>query len=254
MNSLKGKVALVTGASRGIGRAIALCLATAGANICINHVHPQFSSLANQVKKEIEKFGRRVIIIRADISKEEEVKRLVNEVIKEFGKIDILVNNAGIFPLSPGKLTHQISLREWNKILKVNLTGVFLCSKYCLDHMIPKNIKGRIINVSSVAALTGGSFMSGAYTVSKSGVIGLTYCLARQYGKFGIITNAVVPGLTRTDVLKIIPEQHIKDHISETPLGRIMEPSEIAEAVVFLLTHPVINGQILVVDGGRVHP
>jgi len=252
--SLNGKVALITGSSRGIGKAVAICLANAGANICINHVHPQFSPKAQQVKKIIEKGDREAIIILADVSRETEARRLVDKTVKKFGKIDILINNAGIFPSNPGTLTDRISIKEWHKIIETNLTGVFLCSKYVIKQMIMKNIKGRIINISSVAALTGGAFIGGAYVASKSGLIGLTYCLARQYGKFGIITNAILPGLTKTDILKIYNPKQIKEHLSETPLGRITEPSEIAEAVLFLLTHSMINGQTLVIDGGRVHP
>lgn len=253
LNSLSGKTAIVTGSSRGIGRAIALTLASYGVNVVVNHVHARYSNSAKEVSDKITKMGSHAYVVRADISKPDQVKMLVNKTIKRFNEIHILVNNAGIFPYKSGRLAHLVSNNELGKIVSVNLMGAFFCSKEVIKMMLRKKTQGKIINIASVAAFGGGGTATGVhYAASKAGLVGLTSSLANQYGKFNITVNAICPGLTCTDFLNKLRKETIQSHITTTPLGRISTPNDIAEAVILLTTHNMIHGQTIIVDGGRV--
>ena len=211
MQILKGKVAIITGSSRGIGRAIALCFAGAGCNVVVNYHHSKDKAL--EVAQEIEERIRGgSLVVKADVSQKDEVERMVAETINTFGKIDILVNNAGI--------AHHcnfldLTLEDWNRIINVDLTGVFICSKVTLP-IILKQGWGRIINIASTSGMTGGT--SGAhYAAAKGGVIAFTKALSSECAKFGITVNAIVPSKIETDMFSNSIDEKGKEN---TMIGR----------------------------------
>lgn len=245
---LENKVAIVTGSSRGIGRAIALGLAKEGACVVVNYCNSR--KAGEEVAHQIEKMGFRSIVIKADVSKEDEVEKMVKTTINEFNKIDILVNNAGICPFNS---IADISLDEWNKVLSVNLTGVFICSKAVMRFMIQKR-SGKIINISSTAGKTGGIVVSAHYSASKAAVISLTKSLAKELSQYGINVNAVAPGGINTDIwTKLLIGSKAK-LLNTIPLGRFGEPEDVAKAVVFLASDAAryITGEILDINGGML--
>ncbi len=240
---LKGKVALVTGASRGLGRAIAIEFAKNSADVVINYNNDKNSALS--VEGEIRKIGRKALCIKADVSKYEEVNVMMELVKKEFGRIDILVNNAGI---NVDRTLKNMSEEEWSKVIGVNLNGVFNVSRLALP-LIPKN--GRIINISSLAGIAG-NFGQCNYSAAKAGMIGFTKTIAKELGKDGITVNAIAPGFIKSDMTDKIPFFRKKLIMSLIPLGRQGLNEEIAYCAVFLASERAsyITGEVLNVNGG----
>ena len=253
---LNGKVALVTGASRGIGEGIALALAQEGADVVI--VARASKEKLNKVARSIEDCGRRSLPILADVSKAEEVSSMVEETLKEFKKIDILVNNAGIIRISP---LVEMAEAEWDEVLDVNLKSVFLCSKAVVPHMI-KQKSGKIINVSSTGGKTGWPLIT-HYCASKFGIIGFTQSLAKEVGMHNITVNALCPGEVKTEMwtdflcqewskgTETTAEKYF-DHFVATysPLGRGMSAEQVGKAAVFFCVADDLTGQALNVCAG----
>jgi 3-oxoacyl-[acyl-carrier protein] reductase len=238
-NELTGKIALVTGGSRGIGQAAALALAKAGADVAVNFRHREAEAQA--VCREIEGTGSRSLAIKADVSKAAEVARLVETVEKGLGSIDILVNNAGISRPQP---LAEITEQDWDEILTVNLKSMFLVTQAVLPGMRQRKW-GRIINLSSVAAQTGG-VIGPHYAASKAGAIGLTHSYAALLAKEGITTNAIAPALVETEMITSNP----KARPDLIPVGRFGTVEEVADVVVMLACNAYITGQTISVNGG----
>jgi len=242
---LKGKVAIITGGSRGIGFETAKIFSENGANVVITSSNrQQLENAANQLTNTIP--------ISADITKEEEVKMVVEETVKKFGKLDILVNNAGIFPKI--KQLHEISELEWNKVLDVNLNGPFRFAKFSIPYL--QKTSGTIINVSSDAGLKAyEGFNADAYSASKAALVILTKCWALEYAKDKIRVNCICPGVVDTEMtkpfLKTEKDREFMDN--DHPIGRIGQPDEIAKSVLFLTSEDSswTTGAILAVDGGQ---
>lgn len=248
MGKLEGKVALVTGSDRGIGRGIALCLAKEGCKVVVNsHKNIKEGGL---VVEEIKKLGSDAIFVVADVSKERQVKKMVEKTVKKFGKLDILVNNAGILVM--GTLL-ALTEKDWDRQLDVNLKGVFFCTKYAAQKMINQGKGGRIINISSIAGLVGFPGIS-AYCASKGGVTELTREAALDFAPYGITVNAINPGVIQTDMTKemLNDPKTSKSFLENTPVGRVGKPEDIGNAAVFLALDEssFVTGHNLVVDGG----
>jgi 3-oxoacyl-[acyl-carrier protein] reductase len=239
MKLLSGRVALVTGASRGIGKAIALSLADAGADVAVNY-RVQVEA-AEAVGKTIRATGRQGIAIQADVSITADVERLVKTVETELGPVTILVNNAGIGRMLPAE---QVTEEIWNEFLAVNLTSVFLVTQRVLPGMRAARW-GRIINLSSVAAQYGG-VIGPHYAATKAGILGLTRSYASQFAKEGITANAIAPALIETDMVAGLP----KDLASRIPVGAIGSPDEVARVAVTLAQSSFITGQTININGG----
>ena len=242
--NLTGRVVIVTGAARGIGRAIALEFAREGANVIVNDILEEGSSVAG----EIEKMGVKSLFVKADVSKEHEVINMFSRAVDAFSRVDVLVNNAGIIR---DALIHKISLEDWEAVIETNLKGAFLCCREAAKYMMRQGY-GRIINISSVTGQMGNIGQLN-YAASKAGIIGLTKALALELARYGDITvNAIAPGLTRTEMTGRVPEKIIKRFIDRIPLGRIAEPEEIAHLVVFLASDKAkyITGQVIAINGG----
>jgi len=241
--SLTEQVAIVTGASRGIGRAAALTLATAGLKVVVNYARS--SAAADEVVQAIAKAGGEVIAVSADVSKTEEVQNLVKRTLDKFNRIDVLVNSAGI---TRDTLLLRMKLEDWQAVIDLNLTGVFLCTKAVLPTMV-KQRSGRVINITSIAGQRGNPGQAN-YSSAKAGVIGFTKTVAKELASRGITVNAVAPGLIATDMTSNLNVEEILKFI---PLGRVGTPEEVAGMVRFLATDPAaayITGQVLNVDGG----
>lgn len=240
-------VALVTGGNRGIGRACVLELARSGVNVVINYCHRDDE--ANNLKKEIEdNFDVEVMTIKCDVSKEEEVEDMVNQIVDNFGGIDILVNNAGVCRDS---LLLDKSVKDFRRILDVNLIGTYLCSKYVGKIMLEQK-KGKIINISSTNAIDTFYPESCDYDASKAGVISLTHNLAREFAPF-INVNCICPGWVKTDMNKDLSVDQINEEKKKILLGRFAEADEISKVVLFLasINASYINDSIIRVDGGK---
>ena len=242
---LESQTALVTGASRGIGKAIAILLAKEGAEVIINYS----SSLenANKVVSEINSFGGKAYPLQADISNENSVNELVKTVLEKNNKIDVLVNNAGI---TKDGLLMRMKTDDWQKVLDLNLSGVFYCTRAVSRQML-KQRKGRIINITSVVGLMGNPGQAN-YSAAKAGVVGLTQSAAKEFASRGITVNAVAPGFISTDMTKDLNSESI---LSAIPLGRFGNPEDVAGTVRFLAADPsaaYITGQTIQVDGGMV--
>ena len=245
MTALSEQVAIVTGASRGIGRATAIALAAKGVKVVVNYA--QSSGAAEEVVKEIEKSGGNAIAIKADVSKTEEVDSLIDQTLKTFGRIDILVNNAGI---TRDTLLLRMKLEDWQAVIDLNLTGVFLCTKAASKVML-KQKSGRVINITSVAGLMGNPGQAN-YSAAKAGVIGFSKTVAKELAVRGITVNAVAPGFIVTDMTNDLKADEILKYI---PLARYGQPEEVAGMIRFLATDPAaayITGQVFNVDGGMV--
>jgi len=241
-----GKVALVTGGSRGIGRATALALARGGADVLVNYL--QNRDAATEVVEMIQSLGRRSMAVRADVGNQSEVDALFAQLDKAFGKLDILINNAGTGSLIP---LDKITLDFWDSILRVDLTGPFLCTQAAARRMIPKRY-GRIVNVSAIAALRGID-VDPTYTAAKAGLLGFTKSIARYLGKYNITVNAVSPGPTDTELSrKQLPREMVLGIAQSSALGRIGTPQEVADAILFFASDYSrhVTGQMIVVDGG----
>ncbi|MBD2665356.1 3-oxoacyl-[acyl-carrier protein] reductase [Richelia sinica FACHB-800] len=245
MSLLQGQVAIVTGASRGIGRAIALQLSSQGAKVMVNYASS--SQEADKVVAEIIDAGGEAIALQADVSKEDQVESLVNTTLDKFKRIDILVNNAGI---TRDTLLLRMKPEDWQAVINLNLTGVFLCTR-AVSKIMLKQRSGRIINITSVAGQMGNPGQAN-YSAAKAGVIGFTKTVAKELASRSITVNAVAPGFIATDMTKDIKADDILKFI---PLGRFGQPDEIAGMVRFLAADPAaayITGQVFNVDGGMV--
>lgn len=242
---LEGKVALVTGASRGIGRAIAIKLAEYGATVIVNYNGSK--EKAEETVKAIEDMGKEATISCFDVSDEAACKLGIDEMLKKYGHIDILVNNAGI---TRDKLLMGMSEEDFVSVLNTNLLGAFHTTKLLIRNFL-KLKGGSIINISSVSGVIGNPGQAN-YSASKAGIIGLTKSVAREYASKGIRVNAIAPGFVGTDMVDNMTEEAKKQIESKVPLGRIGEPSEIAEMAAFLASDKAsyITGQVIHVDGG----
>ncbi|VVB84351.1 L-rhamnose 1-dehydrogenase (NADP(+)) [uncultured archaeon] len=273
---LEGKVALVTGGSRGIGMAIALRLAQEGADVAINYqrtkeqaeevsklidqmgIKNELEKLAllidnmdtrehaKEVSRKIESMGRHSIICQANVSDAEQVWRMRDEVVRQFGKIDVLINNAGITrDKSFAKMTPQM----WSEVLSVNLDGTFHCTKAVIDGMLERKY-GRIVNISSVIGRMG-NFGQANYAASKAGIIGFTQTLAKEFASKGITVNAIAPGFIETDMVRSISSEAMEKVLAQIPLRRLGQPEEVAGAVAYLVSEgDYITGQVIDINGG----
>lgn len=244
---LEGKVALVTGASRGIGKAIALLLAENGADVAVNFAGS--TAAAEAVAAEIEKMGRKAILVQGDVSQTEVCAEMVDKVVKELGHIDILVNNAGI---TRDTLLLRMKEEDWDAVLNTNIKGVFNCTKAAVKYMA-KQRSGSIVNISSVVALMGNAGQAN-YAAAKAGILGFTRSVAKEMAARGIRVNAVTPGFIKTDMTSVLSEKVVAAMEASIPLARLGEPEDIAKAVLFLVSDNAayITGQTLHVDGGMV--
>jgi len=244
MKDLAGKVALVTGASRGIGRHIALQLAQRGADVAINYRSRQAEG--DEVAREIEACGVKALSIQADLSKMPEARSLVQQVHEHWGRIDILVNNAGI---TRDKSMKKLTDDDWNDVLDTNLGSVYATCSEVLKFMMDQKF-GRIVNITSFVGQAG-NFGQANYAASKGGIIAFTKTLALEMAKYNITVNAIAPGFTETEMLAQVPENIREQIISRVPMGRFGQPEEIARAVVFLAAEgDYITGQQINVNGG----
>lgn len=244
---LKGKNALVTGASRGIGRAIALELAKQGSNVAINYAGNE--KKAEAVVQEIENLGCKAIKIQTDVADEAAVKMMVKEVISEFGSLDILVNNAGI---TRDNLLMRMKETEFDEVINTNLKGVFLCTKAVTRQMM-KQRKGKIINVASIVGVSGNPGQAN-YVAAKAGVIGLTKTTAKELASRNILVNAVAPGFISTDMTEALSQEQQEEMLAMIPLQKLGEPEDVAKVVRFLASDDAsyITGQTIHIDGGMV--
>lgn len=240
MNELKGKIGLVTGASRGIGKAIASALARAGVDVAVNFRTDEREARA--VNEQIKHLGSRSTVIRADVSSPAEVAGMVAFVEKELGPISILVNNAGI---ATARTIDAISEQDWDQTLSINLKSVFLVTQAVLPRMRERQW-GRIVNISSVAAQVGG-VVGVHYAASKAGILGITHYYASQLAKEGITVNTLSPGPTSTDMAKSLPQ--IRPDM--VPVGRLGTEEEIADAALMIIRNGYMTGQTVHVNGGR---
>ncbi len=242
-----GQVALVTGASRGIGRAIALELAKKGAKVAVNYAGSQDKAL--EVVKEIESFGGEAIAVQADVSDNTQVTQMIKTVEEKLGPINILVNNAGI---NRDNLLMRLKEEDWDQVMATNLKGVFNCTKAVIRGMM-KERKGKIINISSVVGLSGNIGQSN-YAASKAGIIGFTKAMAQELASRNIQVNAVAPGFITTDMTQQLTSEMQEQILNRIPLKRFGKPEDVANAVSFLASPAAdyITGQVLCVDGGMI--
>jgi 3-oxoacyl-[acyl-carrier protein] reductase len=275
--ALDGKAALVTGGSRGIGQAIAIKLAGEGADVAVNYQSRKDQAAdvidfinktdrlddldemikmidimdtvdqAKEVREMIESMGRRAILCQANVGNMDEVNKMRDKAVAEFGKIDILVNNAGIVK---DKSFVKMTSEMWEDVISVNLTGTFNCSKAVIEGMLERQY-GRIVNISSVIGRMGNRGQAN-YAASKAGIIGLTQTLAKEFADKGVTVNAIAPGFVGTDMLKSVPASIMEKILAQIPMGRLGRPEEIASAVTYLVSPEAgyITGQVIDVNGG----
>ena len=242
---LEGRTALVTGASRGIGRAIALALAAEGADVAVNYVASE--APARAVVDEIRGMGRRAMIAQADVADYPDTFRMAHDILKEWGHVDILINNAGI---NSDKTFVKMDHASWRKVLAINLDGVFNCTKVCVDQMI-KQEWGRVVNITSVIGQIG-NFGQANYAASKAGVAAFTKSLAKELAAKHITVNAVAPGFTETEMVTAIPDKVRNKLLEQIPMRRFGKSEEVARACVFLCSADgdYITGAELSINGG----
>lgn len=241
------KVAVVTGASRGIGAEIAKTLAKEGAKVVVNYSGSE--AKAKEVVAEIEALGSEAIAVRADVSNSEDVKAMMDQTIEIFGKIDFLVNNAGI---TRDNLLMRMKEDEWDDVMNINLKGVFVCTKAVTRQMMRQR-SGKIVNVASIVGVAGNPGQAN-YVAAKAGVIGLTKTTAQELASRNILVNAVAPGFITTDMTEALPEEVKEGMLRMIPLKRLGEPEHVAKTVAFLLSDDAnyITGQTIHIDGGMV--
>jgi len=241
---LAGKIALITGAAQGIGRAVALLLARNGADIVVSDINLE---KAQETAKEIEVIGRRAMAIKVNVVNLEEVERMVQAILEGFKQIDILVNNAGI---ARDKLILRMTEEDWEAVINVNLKGTFNCTKAVIRYM-SKQKSGKIVNIASVVGEMGNAGQAN-YSASKAGVIGFTKTIAREFALRGINVNAIAPGYIETPMTEALPEK-VKEELKRMiPMERLGRPEDVAEGVLFLVSEAssYITGQVLNVNGG----
>lgn len=245
MDNLKGKIALITGGSRGIGKSIAKRLASEGATVVINYT--QNETAAENTKKEIEESGGTVITSKFDVANFDTVHEEVDKIIEKLGGLHILINNAGI---TKDTLLMRMKEEDWDNVISINLKGIFNCTKAVTRNMF-KQREGRIVNLTSVVGEMGNAGQTN-YAASKAGIIGFTKACAREMATRGITVNAVSPGFIKTDITDELPEDIRKDYISRIPLNRFGTPEDIAGAVAFLVSEDAgyITGEVFRVNGG----
>jgi 3-oxoacyl-[acyl-carrier protein] reductase len=243
---LSNRVAIVTGSARGIGRAIALKLAGAGASVVVNDID-KAAELAQGVVEEIKAMNRQSLAVLADVSSSPDVARLVETTLATFGKVDILVNNAGI---TRDHLLMRMSDEDWDEVLNVNLKSAFLCTRAVLRHMLRERW-GRIISIASIVGVAGNPGQAN-YAAAKAGIIGFTRTIAKETASRGITVNAIAPGFIDTDMTRRLEEDYKQELLRHIPLGCFGSPNDVAEAVAFLASEEAryITGQLLHVDGG----
>ena len=244
---LKDKVAIVTGGTKGIGRAICLLLAEEGARVVANF--SKDVNAAEELMAEAKSKRFNIGLFKGDITQFDQVKEMVEETFAQYGRIDILVNNVG---LVRDNFLMLMSDEDWDSLLRINLTSLFYCCKTVTRKMIPQR-RGKIINISSISGILGTAGQTN-YAATKGGVISFTKSLARELGPFNIHVNAVAPGLIESEVVSKMPQEKIESIIKSSSLGRIGKPEEVAQAVLFLASErsDYITGQTIVVDGGIV--
>ena len=241
---LTGKVALVTGAAQGIGKAVAMLLAQRGADIIVSDINLE---KAEETSKEIATLGPRAMAIRANVAVVEEVEKMVQAIIERFGQIHILVNNAGI---ARDKLLLRMTEEDWDLVLDINLKGTFNCTKAVIRYM-SKQRYGKIVNIASVVGEMGNAGQAN-YSASKAGVIGFTKTIAREFASRGINVNAIAPGYIVTPMTEVLPEKAKEDLKRMIPMERLGQPEEVAQAALFLVSEAsnYITGQVINVNGG----
>ncbi|KAF8040856.1 hypothetical protein BT93_B2934 [Corymbia citriodora subsp. variegata] len=248
VHNVESPVVVVTGASRGIGKAIALSLGKAGCKVLVNYARS--SKEAEEVSKEIEACGGQALTFGGDVSKEADVEAMIKTAVDAWGTIDILINNAGI---TRDGMLMRMKKSQWQDVIDLNLTGVFLCTQAAAKIMMKKK-KGRIVNITSVVGLIGNVGQAN-YSAAKAGVIGLTKTVAKEYSSRNITVNAVAPGFIASDMTAELREDVKKKFLEKIPLGRYGQPEEVAGLVEFLAINPAasyITGQVLTIDGGMV--
>ncbi|MCK4258400.1 MAG: 3-oxoacyl-[acyl-carrier-protein] reductase [Halanaerobiales bacterium] len=246
MQDLKDKIILITGGSRGIGRAIAIQFAKAGSLVIINYNSNE--KAANETLNEVIRLGRKGEIYQTSVANNNEVKEMFKYLRKKYKKIDVLVNNAGV---NRDNLAAMMTNDQWNQVIDTNLNGLFYCCRGVLKMMIGKK-SGSIINLTSLSGLAGKAGQTN-YSASKGGIIGYTKALAKEVGRYGIRVNAIAPGLIDTDMIRDIPEEILKHHEENIPIGRLGKPEEVANVALFLASDlsSYITGHVLNVSGGE---
>ena len=241
---LAGRVALVTGAAQGIGKAVALLLARNGADIVVSDINLE---KAEETANEVRSIGRKALAIKGDVANWDDVEQMMDVILEKFAKIDILVNNAGI---TRDKLILRMTEEDWDAVLDVNLKGTFHCTKAVVRHMA-KQRSGKIVNIASVVGEMGNASQAN-YSASKAGVIGLTKTIAREFAQRGININAIAPGYIETPMTEALPEKAKEELKKLIPMERLGKPEDVAEAVLFLVSEEssYITGQVLNVNGG----
>ncbi len=242
---LVGKTAIVTGATRGIGRAIALKLAQEGANVAFNYVNNE--ELANALKKDIEKIGVKTLAFKVDIKDFDQVQKMKDEILEKWERLDILINNAGIIKDS---ILAMMSQDNWRDVIDTNLNGIFNMTKSVIITLM-KQKSGDIVNISSISGVHGMAKQTN-YSASKGGIIGFTKALAKEVAPFNIRVNAIAPGFIETDMVAGLNENYLKKALDQIPMQRMGKPEEVAELTAFLLKKDAgyITGQVIGIDGG----
>ncbi|WP_462137478.1 3-oxoacyl-ACP reductase FabG [Candidatus Mycalebacterium sp.] len=247
MHDLKGQVAVVTGGSRGIGKAISLALAEAGADILLNYARND--KAADAVKKEIESLGRKCVTVRADVGNYDQAQMIGKAAVNHFGKVNILINNAGV---NRDRMLKRMTVEQWNEVIQTNLSSVFNCTKSVLDPILANEDGGSIVSISSIIGEMG-NIGQANYASTKAGITGFTKSMARELSRNKVRVNAVAPGFIETDMLMSVPEDIRKTILKDIPLGRFGSAEEVALAVVYLCSESGnwITGTTLRINGGH---